>query len=440
MLGVLQHRWADTDRRPKTVVADRRRLLTDSIDAGARRGLDHFLGEINWAAARGIGADPVRRRQPPLATPTRTRRRGLRRGVRGLRAAQAPSGRDRPRRRARPHDPRVEHTTDYADALRWRFRHVLVDEAQDLNPLQHRLLDLLRAGRDDLFLVGDPAQAIYGFNGADPALLVDVETRFPGVEVVRLPMNHRCTPQIVAGRAPRARRERAADDARVEPRPTAPAWPISTATDEQAEARRVAQLVARLDPALVRTGEVAVLARTNAQLAPITVPSRGAGSAVRRRAGASARRSRPWSARSTDSDRRPQLRAWAQDALEATSRRDAVPRHRQPPRRPRPCSTSSARAPSATEPVSGRGSPRPIRSTTATPGGVELLTFHAAKGREWHTVVLVGCEIESRAAPVGDHQRRPRPRRAGCSMSRSRAPPTLWSSTGRTGAVATRRR
>jgi DNA helicase-2/ATP-dependent DNA helicase PcrA len=45
---------------------------------------------------------------------------------------------------------------DFADSLRWRFRHVLVDEAQDLNPLQHRLVDILRAGRDDLFLVGDP--------------------------------------------------------------------------------------------------------------------------------------------------------------------------------------------------------------------------------------------------------------------------------------------
>ncbi len=112
----------------------------------------------------------------------------------------------------------LEHSTDFADALRWRFRHVLVDEAQDLNPLQHRLVDLLRAGRDDLFLVGDPSQAIYGFNGADPTLLVDVENRFPGIEIIRLPMNHRCTPQIVqAGLHVLAVSEQPADP-RVEPR------------------------------------------------------------------------------------------------------------------------------------------------------------------------------------------------------------------------------
>ncbi len=92
----------------------------------------------------------------------------------------------------------LRRDNEFADAVRWRFRHLLVDEAQDLNPLQHALVDLLRSGRDDLFLVGDPAQAIYGFNGADPTLLVEVETQFPGIEIIRLPVNHRSTPQIVA--------------------------------------------------------------------------------------------------------------------------------------------------------------------------------------------------------------------------------------------------
>ena len=59
----------------------------------------------------------------------------------------------------------MESDPEFAANVRWRFRYVLVDEAQDLNPLQHRLVDLFREGRDDLFIVGDPAQAIYGFNG-----------------------------------------------------------------------------------------------------------------------------------------------------------------------------------------------------------------------------------------------------------------------------------
>ena len=91
----------------------------------------------------------------------------------------------------------MDSDAEFAAATRWRYRHVLVDEAQDLNPLQHRLVDSLRSGVDDLFLVGDPAQAIYGFNGSDPTILRDVSDRFPGIEVVRLPVNHRCTPQIV---------------------------------------------------------------------------------------------------------------------------------------------------------------------------------------------------------------------------------------------------
>ena len=76
-------------------------------------------------------------------------------------------------------------------------------------------------GRDDLFLVGDPAQAIYGFNGSDPTLLTDVSDRFPGIEIVRLPVNHRCTPQIVEAGAPRAssRRTTAIDPIRASRRP-----------------------------------------------------------------------------------------------------------------------------------------------------------------------------------------------------------------------------
>ena len=86
----------------------------------------------------------------------------------------------------------------FAEVVRWRFRHVLVDEAQDLNPVQYELLRLLVDGRNDLFLVGDPAQAIYGFNGADPSLLVDVDRHLPGVEIVRLTTQPPITPQIVA--------------------------------------------------------------------------------------------------------------------------------------------------------------------------------------------------------------------------------------------------
>ena len=131
--------------------------------------------------------------------------------------------------------------------------------------MQHRIVDLLRAGRDDLFLVGDPAQAVYGFNGADPSLLIEVETRFPGVEVVRLPVNHRCTPQVVAAGAHVLRAGGQPTDIR-SARDDGPMVTLSAVADETAEVEFVAERIARSDPNLIRSGGVAVLARTNAQL------------------------------------------------------------------------------------------------------------------------------------------------------------------------------
>ncbi len=159
----------------------------------------------------------------------------------------------------------LQHDHDFAAATRWRFRHLLVDEAQDLNPVQHRLVDLLRHDQDDLFLVGDPAQAIFAFNGTDPSLLVDVSDRFPGIEIVRLPTNHRCTPQIVeagahvltTGGQPTTVRSG---------RPDGRAVRVVDCIDEEHESATVARLIRHLDPGLVGTGGVGVLARTNAQL------------------------------------------------------------------------------------------------------------------------------------------------------------------------------
>ncbi len=389
MLGVLKDRWADTDRRPKTVVADRRRLLTDAIEAGERRNLDHFLAEINWAAARGIG---------PSQYAAAARRSG-RRPVPGVEASStAYSSYEQLKRRRGVIDfddvlahtiRELEYSTDFADALRWRYRHVLVDEAQDLNPLQHRLVDLLRTGRDDLFLVGDPAQAIYGFNGADPGLLVDVETRFPGVEIIRLPMNHRCTPQIVqAGLHVLGTTGQPAP--LLSSRGDGPAVVELTSSDEIDEARRIAQRIATGDPTLVRTGEIAVLVRTNVQVGPITDALAAAGVAVHRSANAYGSPIQAVVRQVAALGSASQLRAWAHDTLDAHVADDAV-------------SNIENRVAGATleflreMPLGDGAGFRAWVATTnpfddGSPGGVEVLTFHASKGREWHTVVLAGVE------------------------------------------------
>ena len=148
----------------------------------------------------------------------------------------------------------LERDSAYAEAIRWRFRHIHVDEAQDLTPIQQRFLSALRTpGTDDLFIVGDPAQSIYGFNGSDPELLVQIDDRFPGVEVVRLPVNHRCTPQIVnAGVHVLSHAQLPADLRSSQPDGLVPA--LTAYADEDDEAQGIARSIAETGQHAIRHG------------------------------------------------------------------------------------------------------------------------------------------------------------------------------------------
>ena len=85
-----------------------------------------------------------------------------------------------------------------ADQVRDMFRYFVVDEYQDVNPLQKLLLDTWLGDRDDLCVVGDPHQTIYSFTGATPAYLTGFAAEFPNAAVVRLVRDYRSTPQVVA--------------------------------------------------------------------------------------------------------------------------------------------------------------------------------------------------------------------------------------------------
>jgi DNA helicase-2/ATP-dependent DNA helicase PcrA len=415
MLGVLKQRWADTERRPLTVVNDRRRLIGEAIDAGDRRSLTTYLAEIDWASARGI--DPA-----DYAAVARREQRHPAPGVDRCAAVYADYTTVKKRRGVIDFDDVLTHTIrdlrrdeSFADAVRWRFRHLLVDEAQDLNPLQHALVDLLRSGRDDLFLVGDPSQAIYSFNGADPSLLIDVETRFPGVEVVRLPVNHRCTPQIVTAGV-HVLTVTDQPSPLVSNRADGPMVERLAADDEAAEARQITEFVLRCDPNLVRTGEVAILARTNAQLGPIADALDRAGLPTRRNATATGTPLQAAVRQAAALGSASRLRGWAHDILDAPpvpqSLRHRTPEHRTAndrrdganDRRDGADGDDSERRVAAAvldflrEQTLGDGAMfRAWVATTnpfddASTDGVDLLTFHAAKGREWHTVVVTGVE------------------------------------------------
>lgn len=410
MLAVLKQRWEDTGRRPRNIVADRRRLVGDVLDPSQRRNVDGFVSEIDWATARGITAE----RYPAAA---RREQRHPNAGVEGAAAIFVGFEQLKRKRGIIDFDDvlslvirDMEYDREFADTLRWRFRHLLVDEAQDLNPLQHRLVDLLRTGRDDLFLVGDPAQAIYGFNGADPTLLVDVETRFPGIEIIRLPVNHRCTPQIVrAGVHVLAAGGQPTD--LVSNRGDGPAVEQFAGADADAEARRIADDVVRTDPRLVRAGEVAVLARTNAQLTAIGTALEAHGIAVRRSATAAGTPLQAAVRQVSALGSASQLRAWAHDTLDAHDALVAA-RAEQAVVTDRP----NTRADKAVDDLEAErrvaaalleylrdqqlGNGAGFRAWVAmtnpfdeqSAGGVDLVSFHASKGREWHTVFVTGVE------------------------------------------------
>ncbi|MFN9745851.1 MAG: ATP-dependent helicase [Betaproteobacteria bacterium] len=132
-----------------------------------------------------------------------------------------------------------------ASRLRARFDHVLVDEVQDLNPLQWHIVEALRPGGSGLTAVGDDAQAIYGFRGAAVAGMLGFPARCtPAARVLTLTRNHRSTPDIVAaGNAVIAQaRERFAKTL-TSTRPAGARPTLHAVADEAAEARGVARAV-----------------------------------------------------------------------------------------------------------------------------------------------------------------------------------------------------
>jgi DNA helicase-2/ATP-dependent DNA helicase PcrA len=152
-----------------------------------------------------------------------------------------------------------------AAEVRRQYKWFVVDEFQDVSPIQSALLDLWLGGRDELCVVGDPAQTIYSFAGARSSYLTDFTARFPGASTIELVRNYRSTPQVIetantlmrgtstGGVQLRAQLESGA----------AVTW--HELPDEVAEAEAVADEVTRLRDRGVPLREMAVLFRINAQ-------------------------------------------------------------------------------------------------------------------------------------------------------------------------------
>ncbi|MFI6011926.1 ATP-dependent DNA helicase UvrD2 [Streptomyces sp. NPDC051243] len=158
---------------------------------------------------------------------------------------------------------------DIADQVRAQYQHFVVDEYQDVSPLQQRLLELWLGDRDNLCVVGDASQTIYSFTGATPDHLLDFRTRHPGATVVKLVRDYRSTPQVVhlANGLLAQARGRAADHRLelISQRAPGPEPVYTEYTDEPAEAEGAARRIRELMGTGVPAAEIAILFRTNSQ-------------------------------------------------------------------------------------------------------------------------------------------------------------------------------
>jgi DNA helicase II / ATP-dependent DNA helicase PcrA len=156
-----------------------------------------------------------------------------------------------------------------AEQVRAQYAHFVVDEYQDVSPLQRRLLELWLGNSDDVCVVGDANQTIYSFAGARPDYLVNFADHYPNATVIRLVRNYRSTPEVItvanrilARATGKAAQQRVTLQAQ---RPNGPAPRFSAYADEVDEAAAVADHIGQLVSTGTSPRAIAVLFRVNAQ-------------------------------------------------------------------------------------------------------------------------------------------------------------------------------
>ncbi|WP_114201373.1 ATP-dependent DNA helicase UvrD2 [Janibacter anophelis] len=305
----------------------------------------------------------------------------------------------------------LEEREDIARTVRDQYRHFVVDEYQDVNALQQRLLDLWLGGRGDICVVGDPAQTIYSFTGATPEHLLGFTRHHPGAQTVRLVRNYRSTPPVLAlanRMLTDANGQRRGGAVELVPQREGGNPPSLTALDDDpAEAAWVADKIKGLAAQGRPLSEIAVLFRTNGQseafesaLADAEVPYlvKGGERFFSRKEVREAVLLLRGAARSDDGSK--PLPALVADVL------GGIGWHEDPP-----ASTGAVRSrweslkalvdlsarlaaasPEARLPELVRDLDERIASQHAPDvEGVTLASLHAAKGLEWDVVFLVGC-------------------------------------------------
>jgi DNA helicase-2/ATP-dependent DNA helicase PcrA len=159
----------------------------------------------------------------------------------------------------------LEEEREVRDRIRDQYRYFTVDEYQDVSPLQQRLLDLWLGKREDICVVGDPAQTIYSFAGATPAFLLNFTNKYPQAEVIRLSSGYRSTPEIINTANSILRNANLGHE--LDPINAHGEKPKAIAfNSEKHEAQELAELIKQDISNGIASYEIAVLARTNSQL------------------------------------------------------------------------------------------------------------------------------------------------------------------------------
>ena len=302
---------------------------------------------------------------------------------------------------------------EVGDQIRRQYKHFVVDEYQDVSPLQQFVLDQWLGGRQELCVVGDPAQTIYSFAGASPRHLLDFRREYPDAAVVRLVRDYRSTPQVVAlaNALTKGRGGAFSSVELVAQRPNGPAPAYTAYDDDVAEAEGVAARIDALTAQGMPPREIAVLYRTNSQSEALeeALAARGIGYLVRGgqrffdrdeikraivllRGAAVGASSAPSDAGLGEAVRSVLVDAgWAEQAPAARGavreRWEALQALAELADDVDAAAAGEATMREFVEHIAERAQAQHAPSVD----GVTLTTMHAAKGLEWDAVFIVGC-------------------------------------------------
>ncbi len=159
----------------------------------------------------------------------------------------------------------LEEEREVRERVQDQYRYFTIDEYQDVSPVQQRLINAWLGKRNDICVVGDPAQTIYSFAGATPVFLNTFTQRFPDAEVIRLSTGYRSTPEITFA-ANALLRHGAMGQELVAQNDHGTAPSVVGYSDEAAEVNGVLSEITELLSSGTPPHEVAILARTNSQL------------------------------------------------------------------------------------------------------------------------------------------------------------------------------